>query len=43
MAGRWQCVVDDACYDPWYDLNRDDVIDLADVTEVAVDWTWRKQ
>ena len=38
VAGRWQCLCGDVCYEPMYDLDDDCDVDVADIMLVASRW-----
>ncbi len=39
FASHWLCADPNACYDPDFDANSDDVIDLKDFAEYAAEWS----
>lgn len=37
-AGRWNCILGNACFDPLYDVNDDDRVDIVDLGLVGPHW-----
>jgi hypothetical protein len=38
VAGRWSCLLGDACYDSDFDFDDDDDVDVVDIMRVAARW-----